>query len=417
MSNPTPVHRLVGAPDPPERILQLVRHDYDHLAANEAPTSLTAYLRDRYDLDLSTEYAGMPIDNPWGKASGQLSMTAGQVQEDVDAGLGFVVLKTVIAQDEQGERTMQAWAVKEARMALEPIVGQTGEAGWTISWKGRGWWGTFDEYLALVRNAQRIATDKTLIVPSVKYHLPTPDETIWRTEEYEWTTREILSAWRETKSPRWKIMPIEKDFSPTLAGSDRATAQQKILEWLTVVPRLIRAAVGSTESLRVGMKMFNALFDDDFQIEMLNTIHRAQGDDRPDYFIYGNRLFDPHREFDGHRGIAFGGPDLSRRNLRVLDRFRENRSPPSLLPLSATGDIHSGRMALEYALRGASSFQLHTFFQHPSDFYRKKTGSRTQKALHELYFHPQEGLIVWLFHLAQRLGLSTSPLRFKEAVW
>lgn len=413
MSNISSVYKLLGEPEPSHRILQLVQDDYDRSATVESPTSLTGYIRDRYDLDLSTSYGGLPIDNPWGKASGQLSMTTGQVQEDVDAGLGFVVLKTVIAQDEQGSRSMQAWAIKEARMALEPIVGQTGEEGWTVSWKGRGWWGTFDEYLDLVRHARRIGGDKMLIVPSVKYHLPSPEEQIWRQEEYYWTTRKILDAWRETASDQ-SIMPIEKDFSPTLAGSDRATAQQKIIEWLTVVPRLIRSAVDEAASIRVGMKMFNALFDDAFQIEMLDAIHSATGDERPDFYIYGNRLFDPNRQFDGHRGIAYGGPDLSHRNLRVLDRFRERTS--DMLPLSATGDIHSGRMALEYALRGASSFQLHTFFQHPSDFYHQKSGNRTQKALHELYFHPRDGLIVWLFHLAERLGLSTSPLRFIDVV-
>ncbi|MDA0835665.1 MAG: hypothetical protein O3A29_20520 [Planctomycetota bacterium] len=417
MSRFSSVYRLTGIPTPPDRILQLVRHDYDQLANCRAPTPLSSYLRDRYDLDMSTEYAGFPIDNPWGKASGQLSMTAGQVQEDIDAGLGFVVLKTVIAQDQQGIRTMQAWAVKEARMDLQPILGQTGESGWTVSWKGRGWWGTFDEYLALIRSTRRQAGDATLIVPSVKYHLPTPDETIWRTEEYDWSTQMILKAWTEDGSTRWSSMPIEKDFSPTLAGSDRAMAQQKIIEWLTVVPRLIRsAATHCNVSLRVGMKMFNALFDDEFQIEMLNTIHHAQGNERPDYFIYGNRLFDPDRVFDGHRGIAYGGPDLSHRNLRVLDRFHESEKSQPMLPLSATGNISSGRMALEYALRGASSFQLHTFFQHPSDFYRKKTGNRTQKALHELYFHPEDGLIAWMYDLAQRYGLSTTPLRFTDIV-
>ncbi|MFN0197301.1 MAG: hypothetical protein ACKVT0_11195, partial [Planctomycetaceae bacterium] len=429
------VYRLNDSPAPPQDILQMVLADYERLAVDDSIRDLTEFIRDRYEIDLTTEYSGLPIANPWGKASGQLSMTAGQVQEDVEAGLGFVILKTVIAQDEQGERTMQAWAIKEARMSLEPIVGHTGEAGWTISWKGRGWWGTFDEYLALIREARRHSADgvsrrgmssgiPTLIVPSVKYHLPTPEETEWRVGEYLWTTREILKAWHATESSQREPMPIEKDFSPTLAGSDRAAVQQKILEWLRTVPQLIRSAVEETpehhntsDSIRVGMKMFNALFDDEFQIDMLNEIHRAEVISRPDYFIYGNRLFDPHREFDGHQGIAYGGPDLSHRNLRVLDRFREQTMPALssgrvrrlMLPLSATGNIHSGRMALEYALRGASSFQLHTFFQHLSDFYRKKTGNRTQKALHELYFHPAEGLIVWLYHLAERLGLPRKP--------
>jgi hypothetical protein len=34
--------------------------------------------------------------------------------------------------------------------------------------------------------------------------------------------------------------------------------------------------------------------------------------------------------------------------------------------------------------------------------------------LHELYFHPQTGLIVSLFAAAQRLGLAREPLRFMD---
>ncbi len=389
---------------------EAVARDYQEFATQGLPENLEAYLAERYQLDVSTTYAGLPIANPFGKASGQLSMTARQVEEDVQAGLGFVVLKTVIAQDETGAQAMQDWAVKEARMVVEPITGQSGATGWTVSWKGRGWWGTFDEYLQLIHDALRIATGRnTLIVPSCKYHLPTPDEDFWKKSEYQYTTARMLKAWQSAGSGP---MPLEKDFSPTLAGSDRAAQQAKILEWLTTVPRLIRDATDDAAQVRVGLKIFNALFDDEFQLEMLRTIHAAE--DRADFFVYGNRLFDLHREFDGKRGIAYGGPDLSDRNLRVMTRFQSETAPP--LPWSATGDINSGKMALEYALRGASSFQLHTFFQLPNDQYAAKVGNKTQKALHELYFHPVRGLIVWMRHLAGVLGLRGDCMRLGDLI-
>ncbi len=409
----------------------VVQRDYDRFAEQGLPPSLEGYLLDEYGLDVSAEYAGFPLKNPWGKASGQLSMTARQVEEDVVAGLGFVVLKTVIAQDQSGEQSMAAWAIPETRMVAERIVGQSGEPGWTITWKGRGWWQSFETYLQLIRDARRLAAGThTLIVPSCKYHLPSPAEPDWRAAEYDYTTRNILEAWQFVVPPlgddqnppkggTTNLMPLEKDFSPTLAGSDRAATQSKIIEWLRVVPRLVRdSADGSgLGEVRIGLKMFNALFDDDFQLEMLKAIHEAAAD-RPDFFVYANRLFDPQREFDGHRGVAFGGPDLSDRNLRVLDRFRvaRKRGEVAGLPIawSATGNITTGRLAVEYALRGATSFQLHTFFQLPSDQYSMKTGNRTQRALHELYFHPQTGFIVGLFDVANRLGLSTKPLRFGD---
>jgi hypothetical protein len=341
---------------------------------------------------------------------------------------------------------MLAWAIPESRMVAEPITGQSGEVGWTISWKGRGWWQPFDDYLQLVRDARRIArSTETLIVPSCKFHLPTPDEATWNVAEYEFTVRRLLEAWSldGCANPQAaEEMPLEKDFSPTLAGSDRAGAKAKILEWLREVPRLVHLAAGPGR-VRLGLKIFNALFDDDFQLEMLRAIQngsgirknsedgsgirknsdghasellRVQRPDRADFFVYGNRLFDPQREFDGHAGIAYGGPDLSDRNLRVLSRFRDEFSHHGgdSLPFSATGNITSGKMAVEYALRGATSFQLHTFFQLPADHYAMTAGSKTQKALHELYFHPRTGFVVWLRHVAVERGLPQSPVRFLD---
>jgi hypothetical protein len=124
--------------------------------------------------------------------------------------------------------------------------------------------------------------------------------------------------------------------------------------------------------------------------------------------VYANRLFDPNREFDGVRGIAYGGPDLTTRNLSILARMRSMEHLGQLkvcrLPISATGNIVSGRIAAEYLVRGCSTFQIHTFFQLPSTEYRMRSRSKTVRALHELYFHPEEGLIAWLLHLRRLFG-------------
>lgn len=417
---------LPERPSVPSDLVRMVERDYERFAAQGLPRDLEGYLADHYQLDVAAEYAGCPLKNPWGKASGQLSMTARQVAEDVEAGLGFVVLKTVIAQDDAGRQTMEAWAIKESRMVAEPIVGKSGERGWTISWKGRGWWHSFEDYLQFIRDARQAAAGSgTLIAPSCKYHLPNPGEAVWRVEEYRYTTPRLLEAWREADDAP-QPMPLEKDFSPTLAGSDLATAQAQILNWLEWVPELIRSAVPgesaakrSGAAVRVGLKIFNALFDEAFQLEMLRTLHAA-GDRRPDFFIYGNRLFDPERVFDGKQGVAYGGPDLSDRNLAVMgafqDQARRGEIAGPVLPWSATGNITTGKIALEYALRGASSFQLHTFFQLPGGQYRMRTGSKTAKALHELYFHPSTGFIVWMHHLKRQLMPDEPAANFRKIV-
>jgi len=237
-----------------------------------------------------------------------------------------------------------------------------------------------------------------------------PGETEWLEAEYEFTTRALLEAWGDG-SP----MPIEKDFSPTLAGSDRSRVRETVVEWLRRVPALVRGAVRDGEVV-VGLKIFNALFDDAFQLELLQSVQQASpSGDGADWIVYGNRLFDPDREFDGHVGVAYGGPDLSDRNLRVLATFFD-QCGPEMKPMAATGDINSGRMALEYAMRGASSFQLHTFFQLPAKHFTLRSGNRTQKALHELYLDPDDGLVVWLEHLARRWSLPRDPLRLSDVV-
>ncbi len=142
-------------------------------------------------------------------------------------GLGFVILKTVIAQDETGTQSMRAWSVPEARMIVEPITGKSGETGWTVSWKGRGWSQSFEEYLNLIQKAQRSPRRAgTLIVPSCKFHLPTVQEPAWKTAEYEYTVPQLFAAWSDLPKTH-PPMPLEKDFSPTLAGSDRASEQRK----------------------------------------------------------------------------------------------------------------------------------------------------------------------------------------------
>ena len=331
----------------------------------ELPRDFPAHVRDTYRINLAGRYLGRPLPHPIGKGSGQLSLNSGQLETDADAGLAFAVLKTVIAQDAVGAQSMAAWAIHESKMKVE----RRG-AGWTVTWKGRGWDRSFDDYLALVRTARDLTRDGQLLtVPSVKYHLPRLDEP-FRDAEYAFTTDALAKAWGE--SP----LLLEKDFSPTLAGDQLSDEKTQILRWLREVPQHIRAH----GDVRLSMKLMNARFDDDFQLEMMDAASSA------DALVVFNRLFDPRQ------GVAYGGPELSDRNLRVLARLTPGGSP-GIPEFSGTGDIHSGRLIVEYALRGCSSVQLHTFFQLPLEEYPATDGSRTQRALHALVFDPRDGLI------------------------
>jgi hypothetical protein len=328
------------------------------------PRDFPAHVRDAYRINLSARYLGQALPHPIGKGSGQLSLNVGQLETDAEAGLAFAVLKTVIAQNDAGAQSMAAWAIHESKMKVE----RRGD-GWTVTWKGRGWDRSFDDYLALLRVGRDLTRDgRLLTVPSVKYHLPRLDEP-FRDDEYAFTTQALARAWGV--SP----LLLEKDFSPTLAGDALADEKQQILRWLREVPPRIRAH----GDVRLSMKLMNARFDDDFQREMMAAASDA------DALVVFNRLF------DAENGVAYGGTELSDRNLRVLDS--PSARPPARPSLSGTGNIHSGRMVVEYALRGCSSVQLHTFFQLPLEEYPATDGSRTQRALHTLIFDPRDGLI------------------------
>lgn len=291
-------------------------------------------------------------------------------------------------------------------MHLEPIAGkQTDRLGWTVTWKGRGWHESFEAYLELFRGALAVEAERGMLVaPSVKYHLPGPDETVWKEAEYAYTTRKLLEVWQG--AGRADAMPLEKDFSPTLSGDSRSKQQAKILEWMERCPQLIREGAGE-QPISLGIKLMNATFDDAFQLEMTRLLIE-QG--TADYLIYANRLFDSAKEFEGKVGVAYGGPDLSARNLRLLTALRlaeqEGRLSRPVPPISGTGDVCSGKMALEYALRGCDSLQMHTLFQLPDQYYGRQRGSKSRKALIYLLFHPGSGLIPWMLHLKQTYGVT-----------
>jgi len=369
--------------------------DFDRFK-RELPRDLPAHVRQAYRIDLTARYLGELVPHPIGKGSGQLSLNAGQLEDDAAAGLAFAVLKTVIAEDETGARTMAAWAIHETKMKVERRPAGGGRAGWTVTWKGRGWDRTFTDYLTLVRTGRDLTrAGRLLVVPSVKYHLPRLAEP-FREGEYRYTTAQLADAWREPP------LLVEKDFSPTLAGDALADDRPQILRWLREVPARIHAA--SPIPVRVAVKLMNARFDDLFQVEMMDACAGA------DTLVVFNRLF------DAERGVAYGGWDLSDRNLRVLETRLTPGTSPGIPELTGTGNIHSGRMILDYARCGCDSVQLHTFFQLPLSEFPATHGSRSQRALHALVFHPRDGLIAGMLELEARGELERhgGELRFLD---
>ncbi len=388
------VERLAGSAKIDAEVRKRLEEDYHAALRGWWPAPFAPFFRERYQVDLTARYAGRSIPHPFGKGSGQLTMTAGQIRESAEAGLAFTVLKTVIGEDSSGQRSMGAWATDDTRMVVEPIEGKSKRRGWTVSWKGRGWGRSFQDYLELCREAfGQMAATGMVVAPSAKLHLPSKIEELWRVAEYDHVIGHLGQVWEDSGIPG--PMPFEKDFSPTLAGDDRTKSRDSLIRWLTeVVPNLRRAA---TNRMHIGLKLMNVVGPLELQKRIFETALNLTDDSRPDFLIYANRLFDPERLFENHRGIAYGGPDLSDRNLSMLDACR-NTIRTRGTEISATGDIDSGRTAVEYALRGSSSAQLHTLFQVPLSYPVEATVGRIRRVLARLIFDPGEGLVAWLEH-------------------
>jgi hypothetical protein len=372
----------------------LLEHDFERFRGG-LPADLASHVREVYRIDLTARYLGFTIPHPIGKGSGQLSLNQEQLENDRAAGLAFVVLKTVIAEDAAGQRAMDAWAIHETRMRVEKMGSASGVEGWTVTWKGRGWDRSFDDYLDLVRIAGDLTRSGAMLaVPSAKYHLPRMGEE-FREGEYHYTTERLAEAWGG------ESLALEKDFSPTLAGDALADERNRILRWLREVPGLIRKGARRSP-VRVALKLMNARHGEPFQLDMVQAAGGA------DALVCFNRLWSEER------AAAYGGYDLSDRNLRTLEAVKASRVDRP--PLSGTGNVSSGRMILEYAKLGCESVQLHTFFQLPLSEYSATSGSRTQRALHALVFDPKSGLIAGLLDLERsgQLHRRDGELRFLD---
>lgn len=386
-----------------EKTKSKIEHDYMMFCNDRLPEDINGYVLNEYGVDISSRYGDLYIKNPFGVASGQLSTNVKQVGNYIKDGMGFVVLKTVISEDRSGNSSMEAWKVDAPKMVVEEIVSREGEKGYTVTWKGRGWHKSFEEYLDFMKQSLSMSKASGVpVIPSCKFNLPHSVEDGFNDDEYIYTLNKFEKVWRDAAIG--STLYLEKDFSPTLAGSDLAKDREMILWWLDNVPEKIKKSLPQSE-IRLGIKLMNAVYEDEFQIDMLKTILKP---DHPfaDFLICFNRLFDSSKVFEGKKGVAYGGYDLSDRNLRVLTELRKLQRRGEIeirdIPISATGNINSGKMMVEYALRGCSSGQIHTYLQLPMQEYGMKSGNRTSRVLNELLFNPGYGLLSSIIYLYEK---------------
>ena len=137
----------------------------------------------------------------------------------------------------------------------------------------------------------------------------------------------------------------------------------------------------------------NARFDDAFQLEMMAAAADA------DALVCFNRLWDDA----ARRGVRRLGPERAQpaRAAGGADR----RGPEGVSPAGGHGRTSARAVACSTTRgRAAKASQLHTFFQLPLREYPATAGSRTERALHALLFHPADGLVAGMLEL-ERAGV------------
>jgi hypothetical protein len=356
----------------------------DFAFADPMPSDdLNHAVRRKYGVDLSGSYAGIITGHPFGKASGQLSLSEKHVASDRQNGLSFTVLKSAVGVTEDGEVGIDEWRRSAPKMVTERRVAGDGREGWTVTWKGRGWDRSYQAYVELYEKSLR-GNPGYVVIPSLMVDV---NDRARATEQVAYCAGKLVEI-HNTVSPGWDFL-IEIDISPTLTLLTDKDNRKSFVDFVTTSVAAFRDGLPGSGKFIV--KLPNAGYGAEYQLEMVKASLESAGDKLAGTII-GNRLFDRSTTFEGQTGIAYGGWDLSNANLATLDIM----IPKDMrIPLVGTGNICSGRMMAEYGLRGCTSGQIHTFFQLPPDAYRAPTGEggRIWRALRQLVFDTSDGLI------------------------
>ena len=277
-------------------------------------------------------------------------------------------------------------------MRVERRRSAVGAEGWTVTWKGRGWDRSFEDYLALVRAASDSPVDGTC-----SWCRRSSSTSPGSTSRSATTNIATPSAGSRSLGRR-PAADREGLLADARRRSRSPTSAARILRWLREVPAT-NPRGGRAVPVELALKLMNARFDDAFQSEMIGRRRGGR---------YAG-LLQPTLGPGGRGGV---------RRIRLSATATSGCSPPTAAhgAFAGTGNICSGRMALEYARAGCECVQLHTFFQLPLGEYPATAGSRTQRALHALLFDPADGLVACMLELeaAGRLERRGGELHFLD---
>lgn len=322
-------------------------------------------IKNEIGIDLSSKYGKFKIQHPVLIAPGPLTRERGQIERIKKAGYSGCILKSVVGEDEKGYCSMIDYRKKITY--LKTVYDEEGNP--VIKWDGRADTRNLNDYLKFAKDVFNLYDKNFLIVSSILCHLPEKDEEIKR-EEWIYTTKKLYEI-------GYRIFEI--DFCPSLKKEKKAKDKENILRWYREIPKIIKSAF---PDICVFPKILNLDYGIEFEIRMVEESIKGNSDG----VVIGNRFF---RE---DINSAFGGRELRERNLKII---KEVKKAFSDFPISGTGGIYTGKHIYEYLKFGAENVQILSYILGKTKRkFLKEKGDRFEKVLYELFFNPEDGLIM-----------------------
>lgn len=332
------------------------------------PENFPELVKEYLSIELDCFYGKRWLKHPVVVAPGQLTVRPEQIAEIKKAGYAGCVLKSLVGENSLGSCRM-AFQRQKATY-IKTVYEEEDHSGRypIIHWDGRADTRNLKEYLTFALQARQFEERNFFVAGSFLCHLPAPSEDFQR-EEWQFTVQKLSQIGFST---------LEVDFCPSLVKEHNLMEKKNILRWYRQVPEIIKSV---EPEIAVFPKLLNLNWGLDFQLEMAEAAWKGGADG----LVVANRIYDEKLH------CAYGGKKLRERNLRQVKEIC--RWFPGL-SISGTGGVYCGRDVLDYLEAGASNIQLLSFLMGKvRSPWLRKSGSKLEKVLFELYFHPEEGIL------------------------
>ncbi|HOM27492.1 MAG TPA: hypothetical protein PKV21_08310 [bacterium] len=337
---------------------------------NPIDEKFSEIVKDELGIDLKAKYGNFTLNHPVIVAPGQLTREKGQIERIKKAGYSGCVLKSVVGEDENGNCSMKEYRKKMTYLKTVYEKDDKEGAYPVILWDGRADTRNLTEYMEFARDVYNFSDSKFLIVASILCHLPKPEEEI-KKEEWLYTVRKLYDT-------GYRIFEI--DFCPGLKNNKKIIEKENICRLYREIPELLKE---NFTDIIVYPKLLNLNYGIDFQIKLVEEARNGKSDG----IVIGNRIF--------NEGInsAWGGTELREKNLKVIKEVK--RIFPEFC-ISATGGVYTGRHMLDYLNAGAENVQILSYIlgKVKKQFLKQK-GDKFEKVLYELFFHPENGFLIF----------------------